>query len=78
MGGEGGLDLEGVALGGEAGQLGPEEEPAPDAAAIDGDNVAWGYQYLFTRAYTLGGGTSEISRNAIGERILGLPRDAGR
>jgi alkylation response protein AidB-like acyl-CoA dehydrogenase len=50
----------------------------PDAAAIDGEFAAWGYQYLFTRAYTLGGGTSEISRNAIGERILGLPRDAGR
>jgi alkylation response protein AidB-like acyl-CoA dehydrogenase len=47
----------------------------PDAAAIDGEAAAWGYQFLFTRAYTLGGGTSEISRNAIGERILGLPRD---
>jgi alkylation response protein AidB-like acyl-CoA dehydrogenase len=46
-----------------------------DAAAIDGEFAAWGYQYLFTKAYTLGGGTSEISRNAIGERILGLPRD---
>src|SRR5205807_1366488 len=47
----------------------------PDAAAVDGELVEWGYQFLFTRAYTLGGGTSEISRNAIGERILGLPRD---
>jgi alkylation response protein AidB-like acyl-CoA dehydrogenase len=46
-----------------------------DAAAVDGDASVWGYQFLFTRAYTLGGGTSEISRNAIGERILGLPRD---
>jgi alkylation response protein AidB-like acyl-CoA dehydrogenase len=50
----------------------------PDAAAIDDDLVWWGYQFLFTRAYTLGGGTSEMSRNAIGERILGLPRDPGR
>jgi hypothetical protein len=48
---------------------------APDAAAIDGDLAEWGYQFLSTRAYTLGGGTSEISRNTIGERILGLPRD---
>jgi alkylation response protein AidB-like acyl-CoA dehydrogenase len=47
----------------------------PDAAAVDGAFASWGYQFLFTRAYTLGGGTSEISRNAIGERILGLPRD---
>jgi 3-oxochol-4-en-24-oyl-CoA dehydrogenase len=47
----------------------------PDAAAADNDAAQWVYQFLFTRAYTLGGGTSEISRNAIGERILGLPRD---
>jgi alkylation response protein AidB-like acyl-CoA dehydrogenase len=47
----------------------------PDAAAIDGDLEYWGYEFLFTRAYTLGGGTSEMSRNAIAERILGLPRD---
>ena len=50
----------------------------PDAAAIDGDDAYWGYEFLFTRAYTLGGGTSEMSRNTIGERILGLPRDPGR
>lgn len=47
----------------------------PDSAAADGDMSEWAYQFLFTRAYTLGGGTSEISRNAIAERILGLPRD---
>ena len=49
-----------------------------DAAAIDGEDGFWGYEFLFTRAYTLGGGTSEMSRNAIAERILGLPRDPGR
>ena len=31
--------------------------------------------FLWTKALTIAGGTSEITRNQIGERILGLPRD---
>jgi alkylation response protein AidB-like acyl-CoA dehydrogenase len=30
---------------------------------------------LMNRAMSIGGGTSEIKRNQIAERILGLPRD---
>ncbi len=49
----------------------------PDAAAwVDGEDTAeWVAQFLRTRANTIEGGTSEIQRNIIGERVLGLPRE---
>lgn len=37
----------------------------------------WGVDYLDSFKNTIAGGTSEIRRNVIGERVLGLPR-AGR
>jgi 3-oxochol-4-en-24-oyl-CoA dehydrogenase len=35
---------------------------------------SWGY--LFARALTIGGGTTEVLKNIIGEQILGLAKDA--
>ena len=34
---------------------------------------SWGY--LFARALTIGGGTTEILRNVVAEQVLGLPKD---
>ncbi|OBB59506.1 acyl-CoA dehydrogenase [Mycobacterium sp. 852013-51886_SCH5428379] len=49
-------------------------ELAGAAAVTDGD-PALARAYLGNRAMTIAGGTSEITRNTIAERILGLPRD---
>ena len=38
------------------------------------DDSGWTKPYLDAIRYTIAGGTSEIRRNIIGERILGLPR----
>jgi len=34
----------------------------------------WAEQFLFGHSHTIAGGTSEIQRNIIAERVLGLPR----
>ena len=55
------------ALGGAAGA--PVGRPgAPNGAY-------WARQVLMTQVLTIGGGTTDIQLNIIGERILGLPRD---
>ena len=35
----------------------------------------WNYGYLFAPALTIGGGTGDVQRNIISERVLGLPHD---
>ena len=35
----------------------------------------WSFGFLFAPALTIGGGTSEVQRNIIAERSLGLPHD---
>ncbi len=48
--------------------LGPGSEWTPD----DG---RWQYRALRSRGNTIQGGTSEIQRNILAERVLGLPKD---
>jgi alkylation response protein AidB-like acyl-CoA dehydrogenase len=47
----------------------------PLAAVDEGDAAPWAQAFLFNRCLTIAGGTSDIQRNVIAERLLGLPRD---
>ena len=61
--------------------FGQEEEKrlfelAVDIQGSDGlSALRWANAFLSTRASTIGGGTSEVHRNKIAERVLGMPRD---
>jgi alkylation response protein AidB-like acyl-CoA dehydrogenase len=43
----------------------------------DTDADYWAYHVLNCRGMSLGGGTDEIQKNTIGERVLDLPREPG-
>jgi alkylation response protein AidB-like acyl-CoA dehydrogenase len=43
----------------------------PEAPATDSE---WVYRFLRARANSIEGGTTEILRNIVAERVLGLPR----
>jgi alkylation response protein AidB-like acyl-CoA dehydrogenase len=47
----------------------------PESAYVDDDATIASMMILMHRGLSIAGGTSEIKRNQIGERILGLPRD---
>ncbi|MFM7308955.1 MAG: acyl-CoA dehydrogenase family protein [Actinomycetota bacterium] len=61
---------------GAAGMLATATGTAPATAFRQFADAGWTHGYLFARALTIGGGTGEVQRNILAERVLGLPRDA--
>jgi alkylation response protein AidB-like acyl-CoA dehydrogenase len=55
-------------LGGAGGML-------ADAGPLGTDPDIWNYGFLFAPALTIGGGTGDVQRNILAERVLGLPHD---
>src|SRR5271168_5334819 len=47
----------------------------PEVALLDGPGVLSGRLIMGARGMAIAGGTSEVTRNQIAERILGMPRD---
>jgi len=47
----------------------------PESTYAEGEGAITAMMVLMHRGLSIAGGTSEIKRNQIGERILGLPRD---
>lgn len=47
-----------------------------DGAPLGLDPAAWHHLYLYARAGSVYGGSAQIQKNIIAERILGLPRSA--
>jgi len=65
-----------VAAGASFGMSGPTaRRPSDDRRIRPLDHAGWYDGYLFSKALTIGGGTAEVQRNIVAERVLGLPHD---
>jgi alkylation response protein AidB-like acyl-CoA dehydrogenase len=60
----------------ELGEIAMDVQGMAGLVLPDGEFDEWQRLYLFSRSDTIYGGSNEIQRNIIAERVLGLPREA--
>jgi alkylation response protein AidB-like acyl-CoA dehydrogenase len=49
-------------------------EVAGDVLGLDANSGQWGRDRVYSRALTIAGGTTQVNKNILATRILGLPR----
>lgn len=60
----------------DLGELAMDIRGRPGLVLVDNEFDEWQRLFLFSRADTIYGGSNEVQRNIIAERVLGLPREA--
>jgi len=65
----------GLAFPGGAAWLGDPMGTTEPGDFTSADGSHWSYGICDSRAHSLGGGTDEVQKNTLGERVLGLPRE---
>jgi alkylation response protein AidB-like acyl-CoA dehydrogenase len=59
----------------DLGEIAMEVQGMAGLGLDGGEFDEWQRLYLFSRSDTIYGGSNEIQRNIIAERVLGLPRE---
>ena len=49
--------------------------PDGGSGGVQSEPDRWQRSFLGTRSVTIWGGTAQVQRNIVGERVLGLPKD---
>jgi 3-oxochol-4-en-24-oyl-CoA dehydrogenase len=66
-----------AAEGAEGAGTGTGTVPQDASGKPTGDRT-WSRGFLYSPALTVGGGTAEVQRNIVAEKVLGLPREIGQ
>ena len=56
---------------------GPQNQLMPGSPLTIDDGI-FQYSYLYSKGMVIAAGTTEVMKNIIGERVLGLPKDSAR